>query len=305
MTATTVNAQADIRPDATPGRQAAGWRRPRWRLRTLLAVAYVALVFVFLLAPLVVVVGGSFSAPENDAVVMSYVQFPPKQLTLKWYREIPRAQLQALGFSFVLGLAVALAACLLGVPAALGLVRGRLRGKSLFAAVLRAPLQIPHVVSGIALLQLYYAIADAAGINLQGTVTGLFVGHLFLATPFVIGSVAAVLQRFNRRYEEVALTLGASRWRTLWRVTLPVIMPGIFSGGLYAFIVSFVDVPVAMFLAASDRTTYPVELFYAMEQDFNPSSLASASLTALLALVLVAAAQKLVGLDNFLKAKSK
>ena len=88
-------------------------------------------------------------------------------------------------------------------------------------------------------------------------------------------------------------------------VLVSVAVIAVLLGGLYAFIVSFVDVPVAMFLAASDRTTYPVELFYAMEQDFNPSSLASASLTALLALVLVAAAQKLVGLDNFLKAKSK
>jgi putative spermidine/putrescine transport system permease protein len=280
-------------------------RRRRVKLRSVAAIAYVALVFVVLLAPLIVVVGGSFSAPENDAVVMSYVQFPPKQLTLKWYREIPPAQLHALGFSFALALSVALAACCIGVPAALGLVRGRFAGKSLIAAILRAPLQIPHIVTGIALLQLYYAFGDAAGINLQGTVAGLFLGHLFLATPFVTGSVAAVLLRFNRRFEEVALTLGASPWRTLRRVTLPVIVPGIFSGGLYAFIVSFVDVPVAMFLGASDRTTYPVELFYAMEQDFNPSSLASASLTALLALLLVAAAQRLVGLDNFLKAKSK
>jgi putative spermidine/putrescine transport system permease protein len=270
-----------------------------------IAALYVALVFVFLLAPLVVVVGGSFSAPENEAVVMSYVQFPPEHLTLKWYYEIPATQLRSLGLSFTLALSVALAACLIGVPAALGLVRGQFAGKSLMAAILRAPLQIPHVVTGIALLELYYALGDLSGLYFQGTLVGLFLGHLFLATPFVIGSVAAVLQRFNSRLEEAAFTLGASRWRTLRRVTLPIIMPGVFSGGLYAFIVSFVDVPVAMFLAPANGTTFPVELFYAMEQDFNPSSLASASLTAMFALILVIVAQRIVGLDNLLKSRSR
>lgn len=268
-------------------------------------VAYFAAVFVCLLAPLVVVIGGSFSAPASDDVVMSYVQFPPERLTLKWYAEIPATQYHALGLSFGLGLCVALAACLIGVPAALGLVRGRFPGKALVGTLLRAPLQIPHVVLGIAFLQLYYLVGDRTGLYLQGTLAGLFLGHLFLATPFVIGSVGAVLQRFNDRLEEAAWTLGASRWRTLRRVTLPVIMPGIFSGGLYAFIVSFVDVPVAMFLAATGRATFPVELFYAMEQDFNPSSLASATLVTFFALVVLIGAQRMIGLDQLLKSGSR
>jgi putative spermidine/putrescine transport system permease protein len=277
--------------------------RVRLPLRSALTAGYFALILTCLLAPLVVVIGGSFSAPAQEGVVMSYVQFPPERWTLKWYMEIPAAHYHALALSFGLGLAVALGACVLGVPAALGLVRGRFPGKTLVGALLRAPLQIPHVVTGIALLQLYYLVGDRSGWYLQGTLPGLFLGQLFLATPFVIGSVAAVLQRFNMRMEEAALTLGASRWRTLRRVTLPVIMPGIFSGALYAFIVSFVDVPVAMFLAASGRSTYPVELFYSMEQDFNPSSLASATLVCLFALLLVIAAQRIVGLDQLLRSK--
>ncbi|MCC6197534.1 MAG: ABC transporter permease [Burkholderiales bacterium] len=279
---------------------------PRWRRfspRKALAVAYIAAVFSFLLAPLVVVVGGSFSAPVNDLVVMSYVQFPPERLTLKWYRGISSEQLHALGFSFALGLCVALTACIIGVPAALGLVRGRFRGKALVGILLRAPLQIPHVVLGIAFLQLYYTIGDLSGVYIDGTLFGLFVGHVFLATPFVIGSVGAVLLRFNVRLEEAAFILGATQWRTLRRVTLPVILPGIFSGGLYAFIASFVDVPVAIFLSAPGLTTYPVELFHTMEQDFNPTSLASASLAALFALIVLIVAQRIVGLDSLLRAK--
>lgn len=271
-----------------------------WRLLT---VAYFVLVFTVLLAPLVVVIGGSFSAPANDAVIVSYIQFPPERLTLQWYARIPASQLHALAVSFILGLAVALAASLIGVPAALGLVRGRFRGKTLVSVLLKAPLQIPHVVCGIAFLQLYYRFGDMTNLYLQGTNLGLFLGHLFLATPFVIGSVSTVLLRFNPRLEEAAQALGAGPWRTLWRVTLPVIAPGIFTGALYAFIVSFVDVPVAVFLASADTTTFPVELFHALEQDFNPSSLASASLAAGFAVLLVAAAQRLVGMETLLHSK--
>lgn len=284
-----------MKPPYTSMYRFSGWK--------LLTVLYFALVFTILLAPLAVVVVSSFSAPTHDAVVVSYVPFPPERLTLQWYLRIPPAQIHALGVSFVLGLLVALAACVLGVPAALGLVRGRFRGKSLVDAALRAPLQIPHVVCGIAFLQMYYRFGDLTGAYFQGTSLGLFIGHLFLATPFVIGSVATVLLRFNPRLEEAAHALGASHWRTLRRVTLPVIAPGIFTGALYAFIVSFVDVPVAMFLASSNATTYPVELFQAMEQDFNPSSLASATLAAGFAVVLVVLAQRLVGLETLLKSK--
>jgi len=270
-----------------------------------ITVAYFATVFVLLLAPLVVVTGGSFSAPASENVAMSYVQFPPERLTLKWYREIPATQYHALALSFGLGLCVALVSCVVGVPAALGLVRGRFPGKALVGAILRAPLQIPHVVIGIAFLQLYNAIGNVTGSYLQGTLFGLFLGHLFLATPFVIGSVGVVLQRFDPRLEEAAFILGASRWRTLRRVTLPVLMPGIFSGALYAFVVSFRDVPVALFLAASGRATFPVELFYSMEQDFNPSALASATLVTFFALVLLIVTQRIVGMDEFLKAGTK
>jgi len=280
-----------------------------WRARIpigrLLTIAYFVAVFTILLAPLVVVIGGSFSTPPNDTVVMSYVQFPPKRLTLQWYERIPATQLHALGVSFALALAVAAAAAVLGVPAAFGLVRGRFPGKAAVSILMRAPLQVPHVVTGMAFLQLYYAAGDLSGGYLQGTPAGLFLAHLFMATPFVVGSVGAVLYGFNPRLEEAACILGASRWRTFWRVTLPVIMPGVFTGLLYAFIVSFVDVPVAIFLASPQAMTFPVELFHAMEQDFTPSSLASASLAAAFAIVLVYVAQRFLGLDALLRSRTK
>ena len=105
--------------------------------------------------------------------------------------------------------------------------------------------------------------------------------------------------------EEAALSLGASRFRTFTRVTLPVIMPGVYAGALYSFMVSFGDVPISIFLTAPDFTTYPVELFYGLENDFDPSILASASLVIFFCLLALLAMQKLVGLEALLRSGSK
>ena len=123
-------------------------------------------------------------------------------------------------------------------------------------------------------------VGRATGLFLNGSFPGLYLGHLFVATPYVVGTVVAVLQRFNVRLEEAALSLGASPWRTFRRVTLPTIMPGVHAGALYASMVSFADVPIAMFLTAPGFVTYPVELFFGIESDFSPSSFAASRLLA-------------------------
>ncbi len=255
---------------------------------------WVGWAYFFLLAPMAVVIGSSFDGTS----AYSGVVFPPQELTLKWYRQIPSSHFQSLGLSVALALSVAIGACILGIPAALGVVRGRLPGKSFFLAFFRAPMQIPAVVTGVAFLRLYYVAGDATGLFLNASFLGLYLGHLFVATPYVIGTVVSVLQRFNTRLEEAALSMGASPWRTFRRVTLPTIMPGVHAGALYAFMVSFSDVPIAMFLTAPGFVTYPVELFFGIETDFNPSVLASASLVILFSLVALLLVQRVIGLDT-------
>jgi putative spermidine/putrescine transport system permease protein len=263
----------------------------------MLALAWGGAVYVFLLAPLVVVAGASL----NGGPFLAYVNFPPDRISLDWYLAIPGAHFRAIGLSLGLALVVAAAACLLGVPAALGLVRGRMPGKALLAALLRAPLQIPFVVIGVAFLQLYYVVGDAVGLYLQASFTGLALAHVFAATPYVIGSVGAVLQRFDVRLEEAALSLGASRWSAFRRVTLPVIMPGVYTGALYAFMLSFTDVPIVLFLAGAGFTTFPVEVFHSFQFDFNPTILASSTLVMLFSLGVLLLIQKVVGLNTLLR----
>ncbi|WP_445810892.1 ABC transporter permease, partial [Yoonia sp.] len=210
-------------------------------------------------------------------------------------------QFQALGVSIMIATLTAIGSALIGIPAALGLVRSNIRGKYLLAALFRAPMQIPAVVTGLAFLQMYYWFLSLTGVAINGTFAGLMLGHLFIGIPYVIGAVTAVLQRFDGRLEEAALILGAPPLRVLMRVTLPVMLPGIYAGCLYAFMVSFADVPLSIFLTSPGLVTYPVELFFALENDFTPSILASSTLVIIFSLVMLLSVQRLIGLDALLK----
>ncbi|MBI1245494.1 MAG: ABC transporter permease subunit [Alphaproteobacteria bacterium] len=268
-------------------------RSPAVRLRRAAAATWVGLAFAFLFAPLVVVIGASLDGGER-----TFLNFPPQHPSLHWYTRISPDLFEALGISIVLGLTTAFIACLLGVPAALGLVRAQFRGKAIVAALFRAPLQIPAVVVGVSFLKLYYSIGGATDTYLGGTLAGLVIAHVFLATPYVIGTVSAVLQRFNLRLEEAALSLGATRWRTFRRVTLPVIMPGVYAGGMYAFLISFGDVPVSLFLGAGDMQPFAAKIFHLMEFDFDPTLLAISTLIIFGSLGAIYLLQRAVGLET-------
>jgi putative spermidine/putrescine transport system permease protein len=246
---------------------------------------------------MVVVMGASLHGGEFSAAI----KFPPEDPSFQWYTKIPMQQFEALGLSLIVAAVATLLAALIAVPAALGLVRSNFKGKFIVTTIFRAPLQIPAIVSGIAFLQLYYLIFDNSSLMLAGTIPGMLIGHVFIATPFMFGTIVAVLQRFDYRLEEAAHSLGAGRFRTLYRVTIPTIMPGIYSGGLYAFMVSFADVPMSIFLTAPGFVTYPVELFYALENDFDPSILASSSLVIIFCLIMLLGVQKMVGLETLLR----
>ena len=274
--------------------------RRRKLLPKVLVGSVVGLVYLFLLAPVIVVAGASFDGGKSVAG-RAFLQFPPSDLTLYWYENIQPRLWEALGVSVSVAAVAATVGTVLGVPAALGIVRGNLPGKTLIATLFRAPLQIPFIVIGIAFLQTYYFFADAVGFGLQGTFAGLALGHVFVATPYVVGSVGAALQRFDVRLEEAALSLGANRLTTFRRVTLPIIMPGIYAGALFAFMVSFGDVPISLFLASATYTTLPLEIFHGMEFDFDAAVLAISTVVLLGSLVVLYFIQRIVGLDVLLR----
>ena len=273
------------------------WRKSLggWVLNT-----WVAFVIIVIYLPIIIVVGASVD-PGSYIESRAFLTFPPRGFSLQWYLNIHPRLWQSLWVSVSMASISAVFGLLIGVPAALGLIRCNWRGKIFMGALLRAPLQIPFIVIGVAFLQAYHLAADVFHINFVGSFTGLVLGHVFVASPYVISAVGVQLQRFNPSMEEAALIHGASRMRTFMRITLPIIMPGIYAGGLYAFLISFGDVTISLFLAGPDTTPFPVQVLHTITQDFDPTVPAMASLVCIGSLFVLLAVQKLVGLDILLR----
>jgi putative spermidine/putrescine transport system permease protein len=206
-------------------------------------LALAAAVCLYLLLPVLVVVPMSFSSSR-------YLAFPPPGWSLEWYRRFLTDPVwrTAVATSFQLGLATAAFAGVIGTAAAYGIVRGRVSGKRWLTAFLLSPMIVPVIVSAISLYGFYVALGIA------GRFVGVLAAHVVLATPMVTLSVAAVLQRFDPVYEQASLSLGAGPVRTFWAVTLPNILPGVLSGALFAFITSFDELVIVMFVGGRTMT---------------------------------------------------
>ena len=264
--------------------------------RRLFSAMVLTVAYVTLLSPIAFVMIASFDYGQR-----AYVIFPPDRFTFDSYWRIPMRYWDLLWISVRVAFLCMLISCAIGIPAAIGIVRSSLPGKAALLAIFRAPMQIPAVVSGVAFLHLYYLLGPLLGLQFVGTFAGMVIAHVFAATPYVVGTLVSVLQRFNYELEEAALVLGASRWGTFRQVTLPMLKPGIFAGALYAFMISFAEVPISVFLAGSRTVTFPVEVFNSLLFDFEPTILAISSIVTILSLTLVWFAQWAVGLDKFVQ----
>lgn len=239
-------------------------RAPRpWPRGILWAVAL--LVVAFLALPAFFVVPVSFSEE-------SFIQWPPRGFTLKWY-EMYLASPQwtaATVRSLAVGVGAAALAMVIGTPAAFALVRRRLPGNAGWLGFILSPLIIPRIIIAVALFYMY------ARIGLVGTSLGLVLGHTVLAIPYVVVTVMAILRTYDERLDQAAATLGANTARTLRRVTFPVIQAGLIAAFLFAFITSFDDVTIALFVTAGLNTTLPKQMWDEAVLQVNPT-LAAAS----------------------------
>jgi putative spermidine/putrescine transport system permease protein len=240
----------------------------RWGLRVLLA-----LTVLFLIAPLVSVIGTAFNAPP-------LILFPPQHWSLESFRQIPDIWYQAFYTSVEVALAAALIGSLIAVPAAFALVRGALPGKGVFEAWFRSPLLVPQIVLSVGMYQ-YYATLAAWNESLSiGGFTGLVVAHTILVTPYIVGTTLARIATIEPALEEASAGLGASAMRTFRAVTLPLVRPALTASFILAFVVSFDNVTLSLFLSAdSTSSTLPVTLFSAIELSASPVIFAAAALT--------------------------
>jgi putative spermidine/putrescine transport system permease protein len=235
-----------------------GW----WALR-LCSVA----VLLFLLLPILVIVPLSFSAS-------SFLAYPMPGWSLQWYENLFTSDdwARAARNSFIVAPAATLIATVLGTLTAVGLARVQFPGKGLLMSVLIAPMVVPIVVVGVACYLFF------ARIGLADTYLGLIVVHAALGAPFVVTTVLATLQGFNHNLVRASLSLGAGPIETFWRVTLPVIAPGVISGALFAFATSFDEVVVTLFIAGPQQVTLPRQMFTGIRENINPTIAAVATL---------------------------
>jgi putative spermidine/putrescine transport system permease protein len=217
------------------------------------------------------------------------ILFPPRGYTLSWYPAILPNFGNAVLTSVKLGAASVAGSLLLGIPAGIGLARHRFRGRGVIATLLLAPLTIPGIALGLAIYVTLVAIDEQFGSAVTGSMAGLVLAHVMIATPWVVRLCLASLTNHDRAAEEAAASLGAGPITVIWRVTLPAMRTGIIAAALFAFVISFENLELALFLTSPGVTTLPVAVLQYLEYHIDPlvSAVAVAQIVAVAAVLLL------------------
>ncbi|OAN75615.1 ABC transporter permease [Sulfitobacter sp. EhC04] len=246
-----------------------------------------ALVYVFLLAPIVVVVLASLNAGN-------FLTFPPQGLSLRWFWTFLNNDvfIDAIVYSLILAALATAVSLVLGTMAALYFVRHARREAEAVRIAVLLPLILPEILTAIALLFFFYEI----GIGTQYKIA-LFTGHVLMTLPFVFLNVTTSLQGRDDAVELAARTLGASRLTAFRRITLPLIAPGMATGGVFAFIISFDTFGISFILKGTGSAPLPIQLYDYLRFNFTPEAAAVSTVSILLTLVLVTVSNMLFGRD--------
>lgn len=258
-----------------------------------LALIFHTLFVIFMVAPIAVVCVVAFT-PEG------YLSLPTNGFSLRWFRAIARYPEFVNAFWMSIGLgALSSTICLVvAVPASLALARHEFPGKAALSAFLLSPLMIPHVVLGIAFLRFFTQV------GLSGTFPALLIAHVVVIFPFALRLTLSSAVGMDRSIEQAAVSLGATDWTVFRRVTLPLILPGLISGWALAFIQSFDEVTMSIFLAAPGIETLPVRMFLYIQDNIDPLvTSVSASVIAITLLALIVL-DRLFGLERVLTGHS-
>lgn len=230
------------------------------RIAWIATVVSATLVLFFLMAPILAIVPLSFSSS-------TYLTYPLPGLSLRWYEDFLGSArwMNALKNSVIIGVASAMLSMVLGTLASLGLAQWKSRWKPLVLAVVLSPMVVPVVITAVGV---YFFFAP---LGLTGNYLGLILVHTALATPFVVITVSATLQSFDMTLARAAASLGAPPLLTFRKVILPLILPGLASGALFAFATSFDEVVTVLFLAGPEQRTLPREMFSGIRENISPT----------------------------------
>ena len=237
------------------------------RLPRYILFVFCGLVFLFLIAPLFIVIPISFSSA-------TYLQFPPQGFSLKWYDHYftSREWIEATILSLEVALIVTAVSVTLGTLLALALIRGNFRGKQIIYPFAISPMIIPLIITAIGVYFFY------SQLRIVGTVVGLVAAHSVLAIPYVLVVVGGALRGFDQTLERASLNLGANPVKTFFLVTLPIIKPSVLAASLLAFIVSFDELVIAIFISGTSAVTLPKRMWDGIRLEIDPTIAAVSSL---------------------------
>ena len=253
-----------------------------------LLTLFVILVYIFLFAPLIVIAMTSIGT-EN------YIAFPPKGFTLKWFVNIFQSQsfMKSIGISFFISIIATLIALIIGTPAAYGLSRSKSKGSEVLKSFFFSPLIVPGIVIGFSLFKFL-----TSKLNLD-IYLSLFIGHTLVIIPYIIRVIGSSLEGIDYSVEEAALSLGCTKIKSFFIIVIPNITSGIIAAFMLAFINSFNNVPVSMFLTGPGVSTLPITMMNYVEYNYDPTVSALSVLLMLITIGVMFVAEKTLGLGKF------
>ena len=242
-----------------------------------------ALIFLFLIFPILVILPLSFNAEPYFTFTEEMLTFDPAGYSLRWYNDLLSSQewISSIRNSFIISIASTIIATTLGTLAALGLSRRNMPARGFITAVLISPMIVPLIITAAALFSFY------ARIELSQTFFSIIMAHVVLGTPFVVITVTAALASFDEQLIRASSSLGANQMTTFFRVILPLVLPGVIAGALFAFVTSLDEVVVVLFLAGPEQTPITVRMFSGLREEISPTILALATILVGISIVLL------------------
>jgi len=250
---------------------------------------FCALIFLFLIIPILVIIPLSFNTVPFFTFTPEMLSLDPAGFSLRWYRDFVNNPqwIHSLQNSFIIAIASTIFSTVLGTLAALGLSRPYTPYKAAIMGALISPMIVPLIISATGMFFFY------TNVGLAQTHLGIILAHTALGTPFVVITVTATLVGFDQSLIRAAQNLGASPPTVFFKVIMPLILPGVISGGLFAFITSFDEVVVVLFLADFDQRTIPLQMFSGLREQISPTILAVATILVTISIILLTSVELL------------
>ena len=263
----------------------------RYRIWHYIYLAICTAIFIYLIAPLFVIFPLSFSHDEFLVFSEEMKRLDPDGFSTRWYKDMVWGTKNPWGLAAKNSLFIAffatIGSVIIGTIAAVGLSSRYMPYKGIIMAILISPMIVPLIISGVAI---FFFMAKA---GLAATYTGIILAHIILGTPFVVITVTATLSGFDHSVTRAAASLGSAPINTFMKITLPLILPGVISGGLFAFVTSFDEVVVVLFLAGLENTTIPIQMCVVLREQLSPTILAVATCLIIMSTLILVSAELL------------